>query len=143
MQKTDVHEHVAKPLPTISDFNRPFWDATRRHEFRVQHCNACGKFWAPAGPVCPHCFADDYEWRQVSGSGRIAAWVVFHKLYHLGFAEDVPYNVAFVELAEGPRVISNIVNVRNEDLKIGMPVTVTFEKINDDITIPKFRPALG
>jgi len=134
---------VAKPLPSISDFNRPFWEAAHRHEFRLQRCRSCEKFWAPNGPVCPHCFSEDYEWKQLSGRGKIASWVVFHKLYHPGFAKDLPYNVAFVELAEGPRVISNVVGVKNEDLHIGMPVEVVFEDVNDEISLPKFQPVSG
>ncbi len=136
-------ETVAKPLPTISDFNRPFWEAAHRHEYRLQRCRSCGKFWAPNGPVCPHCFSTDYEWAKLSGRGRIASWVVFHKLYHPGFAKDVPYNVAFVELEEGPRVISNILGVPNDQLHIGMPVEVTFEDVNEEVSLPKFKVVSG
>lgn len=135
-----THETITKPLPVVSDFNRPFWEGARAHEFCLQHCNSCDKVWAPNGPVCPHCFSQDYKWEKMSGTGKIASWVVFHKLYHPGFAKDLPYNVAFVELKEGPRIIANIVSVKNEDLKIGMPVEVVFEDINDEISIPKFRP---
>jgi uncharacterized OB-fold protein len=132
---------AAKPLPSISDFNRPYWEGARRHELRIQRCNACRKAWAPNSPVCPHCFSTDYAWEKTDGRGKIASWVVFHKVYHPGFARDVPYNVAFVELAEGPRIISNIVGVKNEDLRIGMPVEVVFEDVNEEISIPKFRKA--
>ena len=132
---------IAKPLPNISDFNRPFWEAAHRHELRLQQCRDCGKVWAPNGPVCPHCFSENYSWEKLSGRGKIASWVVFHKLYHPGFAQDVPYNVAFIELAEGPRIIANVVGTRNEDLSIGMPVEVAFEDVNAEITIPRFRAA--
>jgi uncharacterized OB-fold protein len=132
---------AAKPLPIISDYNRPFWEGARRHELRLQRCSACRKFWAPNGPVCPHCFSEVYSWDKVAGRGKIAAWVVFHKVYHPAFAKDVPYNVAFVELAEGPRIIANIVGVKNEELHIGMPVEVVFEDVNDEISLPKFRSA--
>lgn len=134
---------VEKPLPVISDFNRPFWEGTRRHQYRLQHCSHCGKFWAPNAPVCPHCFSDEYTWDQVSGRGKIQSWVVFHKVYHPGFAKDVPYNVAFIELEEGPRVIANIVGTPNDQLKIGMKVGVVFEDINDEISIPKFKKIDG
>lgn len=132
---------VAKPLPQISDFNREFWAAAHRHELRLQCCNSCNRLWAPNGPVCPHCFSDDFHWKRLSGRGKIASWVIFHKLYHPGFANDLPYNVAFVELDEGPRLISNIVGVASEDLQIGMPVEVMFEDISAEISLPKFRPA--
>jgi uncharacterized OB-fold protein len=135
------HGEVAKPLPVISDYNRPFWEGARRHELRLQRCNSCRKFWAPNGPVCPHCFSEDYSWDKVQGRGKIAAWVVFHKVYHPAFATDVPYNVAFVELDEGPRIIANVIGVRNDELRIGMPVEVVFEDVTDEITLPKFGKA--
>lgn len=140
-QDQSSDDDVAKPLPIISDYNRPFWEGTRRHEFRLQRCNACHKIWAPNGPVCPHCFSEDYMWDRTDGRGKVASWVVFHKVYHPGFAKDAPYNVAFIELMEGPRVIANVVGIKNEDLKIGMPVEVVFEDVNDEISIPKFRRA--
>lgn len=132
---------VAKPLPAISDFNRPFWEAAKRHELALQRCSDCGKTWAPNGPVCPHCFSDRYTWEKLSGRGKIATWVVFHKLYHPAFAADIPYSVAFIELEEGPRIISNVVGVANEEMKIGMPVEVVFEDVNAEVSIPKFRKA--
>jgi uncharacterized OB-fold protein len=132
-------ESVAKPLPNISDFNRPFWEAAKQHEFRLQRCNACSKVWAPNGPVCPYCFSTDYRWEKLSGRGKVASWVVFHKLYHPSFAKDIPYNVAFIELAEGPRIIANIVGMPNQDITIGMPVEASFEDVNAQISIPRFR----
>jgi uncharacterized OB-fold protein len=138
-----MEQTVAKPLPTISDFNRPFWEAARKHELRLQRCNSCQKIWAPNGPVCPHCFSEDYRWETLSGRGKIASFVVFHKVYHPAFASDVPYNVAFVELEEGPRIISNIVGASNDELRIGMPVEVVFEDVDDQVSLPKFRPASG
>jgi len=138
-----MNDTVAKPLPNISDFNRPFWEGTRRHEFRLQRCNDCHRVWAPNGPVCPHCFSVDYRWDKLSGRGKIASWVVFHKLYHPSFAKDIPYNVAFIELQEGPRIIANVEGVENGALEIGMPVEVVFDDVNEEISIPRFRPAGG
>ena len=134
-----MNQAVAKPLPNISDFNRPFWEGTKQHEFRLQRCNDCNQVWAPNGPVCPNCFSTNYRWDKLSGRGKIASWVVFHKLYHPSFAQDIPYNVAFIELAEGPRIIANVVDIDNKELSIGMPVEVVFEDINAEISIPRFR----
>ena len=66
---------------------------------------------------------------------------MFHKLYHPSFAQDIPYNVAFIELAEGPRIIANVVGTPNKDITIGMPVEVTFEDVTPEISIPRFRKA--
>jgi uncharacterized OB-fold protein len=76
----------------------------------------------------------------MSGRGTIATWVVFHKLYHPSFARDLPYNVAFIQLEEGPRIIANVVGASNDELRIGMPVEVVFDKVNEEVTIPRFRP---
>ena len=131
---------VAKPLPSISEYNRPFWTYARAHELRLQRCLDCGRPWAPIGPVCPRCFSERFEWARMSGRGVIASWIVFHKLYHPAFAADLPYNVAFVELEEGPRLISNVVGVRNDALRIGLPVEVVFDDVTDSVSLPKFRP---
>lgn len=136
-----MNTKLTKPLPTISDFNRPYWDATRNRQLKLQRCEECRMYWAPAGPVCPHCFSERYEWAQMSGKGSISSWVVFHKLYIPSFEGELPYNVAFVQLEEGPRIISNIVGAENSGLRIGMPVKVTFEQLTDDVVLPKFCPA--
>ena len=73
--------------------------------------------------------------------GFVAPRAKLREVYHLAFAKDVPYNVASIELAEGPRIIANVVGARNEELHIGMPVEVAFEDVNDEISLPKFRKA--
>ena len=78
-----------KPLPRITDDNRPFWDATKRHELRVQRCSACGRFRYPPAPVCPDCLSEDTQWTRVSGRGTISTFVVVHKVYFPSFAGDV------------------------------------------------------
>jgi hypothetical protein len=77
----------------------------------------------------------------VSGRGTISSWVVFHQLYFPSFAVDIPYAVVQVELEEGPRLISNLVGVKNQEIRIGMPVEVVFEDVTAEVTIPRFRPA--
>lgn len=130
-----------KPLPRITPDNGPFWEGARRHELRLPRCRDCKRFWWPPGPVCPDCLAEHYEWTRVSGRGTISSWVVFHKLYFPSFAVDIPYAVVQVELQEGPRLISNLVDVKNQEIRIGMPVEVVFEDVTAEVTIPRFRPA--
>lgn len=129
-----------KPLPHLHEDELPFWEGARRGELRLPRCRGCGEVWWPAGPVCPRCLSDQIEWFRASGRGRVAAWVVFHRAYFAGFAADVPYNVAWVELEEGPRVTSNIIEAAPEDLRVGLPVEVVFERVTDEVTLPKFRP---
>ena len=130
----------AKPLPVISEYNRPFWEYASKHELRLQRCLECHKPWFPFGPVCPNCFSERFEWVPMSGRGKVASWVVFHKVYHPGFAKDVPYNVTLVELEEGPRLISSIVGIPNDKIRMGMPLSVVFEDVADGVSLPKFRP---
>ena len=133
-------EDYKKPLPIITENNRPFWEATKNHELRLQKCAKCAKFWYPSGPLCPHCWSRDYEWTRVSGRGRVTSWVVFHQVYFDSFREDVPYNVAQVELEEGPRLMSGLVNIKNEEIIMDMPVEVVFEDVTEEVTLHKFRP---
>jgi hypothetical protein len=84
--------------------------------------------------------SDELEWRKVSGRGVVYTWTVFHRAYHPAFANEIPYAVVAVELDEGPRMITNLVDCQLVDIKIGIPVEVTFEDVNEEISLPKFRP---
>jgi uncharacterized protein len=130
-----------KPLPRLTADNRPFWEATKRRELRLQRCNGCGRFRYPPAPVCPECLSEDAEWTRVSGRGTVSTFVVFHKIYFPSFARDVPYNVVQVELDEGPRLTANLVDVANEQIRVGMSVEVVFDDVTPEITLPRFRRA--
>jgi uncharacterized OB-fold protein len=130
-----------KPIPTITPEMRPFYEAAKRHELVVQRCNGCGKHRFPAREICSSCLSRDFNWVKVSGKGEIFSFNVMHQVYHPGFADDVPYAVVLVKLAEGAKMNSNLVGVKPHDIKIGMPVQVVFEDISEEITLPKFTPA--
>jgi uncharacterized OB-fold protein len=131
----------AKPIPAISDEMRPFYDGARRHELWVQRCTGCGALRFPARAICSECLAAAADWVQVSGRGEIFSFNVMHQVYHPGFAAEVPYAVVTVQLAEGPKLISNLVGVAPNAIRIGLPVRVVFETISDEVTLPKFAPA--
>ena len=131
----------SKPLPEIDDINRPFWDATRRGELRLQRCKDCRHVWYPAGTNCPKCLSTGFEWRPMSGQGTVWSFIVYHHCWHRGFDKEIPYNVAMIQLEEGQIVITNIVDVENEAIKVGMPVKVVFEPATDEVTLFKFKPA--
>jgi uncharacterized OB-fold protein len=128
-----------RPLPRVTDLNRPFWEATRRHELRLPRCDACGRFRYPPGPVCPDCLSERSTWTRVSGRGRVTTWVVFHQKYFESFAADLPYHVVQVELEEGPRLTANLVDVPNGELRVGLPVEAVFDDVTPDITLVRFR----
>ena len=128
-----------KPLPTLTDDNRPFWEGARQGKLMMQKCGDCGHIRYPISHVCPDCLSYNTEWTQLSGRGEVFSYVVFYQLYNKAFADDVPYNVAMIQLEEGPRMFSNIVGVDNDAVKVGDKVEVTFEKATGEVTIPKFR----
>jgi hypothetical protein len=130
-----------KPLPKIDEINRPFWEATHRSELRLQRCSDCRHVWYPAAPSCPKCMSTSVKWSPMSGRGTVWSFIVYHHSWHRGFEKESPYNVAMIELEEGPIVITNLVGVGNEDIKIGMPVEVTFEPVSEEVTLFKFKPA--
>lgn len=131
-----------KPLPALTEDNTPFWAACRKGILSMQQCAGCGHIRYPINRHCPRCLSTDYAWTPLSGRGTVYAYVVFHKAYHPGFKNDVPYNVALVHLEEGPRMYSNIVGVPLDRVRIGDEVEVVFDKVTPDITIPRFRPRL-
>ena len=109
-------------------------------ELRLQRCNACGKVYFPPRPFCPACAARDVAVFAASGKGRLYSYVIHHRPVP-GFTP--PYAIAVVELDEGPRMMTNITDCPQtpEALELDMPVEVAFEKLDDEITLPLFRPA--
>lgn len=130
-----------KPIPTITPEMKPFYDAAKRHQLVVQRCRQCGAHRFPAREICSDCLSRDAEWAQVGGEGEVFSYNVMHQVYHPGFADEVPYAVVVVKLKEGAKMNSNLVGVRPDTIKIGMPVKVVFEDVTDEVTLPKFAPA--
>jgi len=132
-----------KPLPRLRPETRPFWEATRREEFLLQECGACGrKIYVPR-THCPHCLTPDPGWCRSSGKGTILSYTIVHQALVDGFADEVPYPYAIVELEEEVRVLTNIVDCTPEEIRIGLPVEVVFDPEREEIRIPRFRPLSG
>ena len=131
-----------KPLPQIDEVSRPYWEAAKRHQLALQKCQACGYYRYPPGDTCPRCLSGSLMWVKASGRGTVYTWTVFHKVYHPAFAGEAPYAVVAVELEEGPRLLTNLVDCKIDDIKVGMPVEVVFDDVTEDITLPKFRPCV-
>ena len=127
-----------KQLPAINESNKPFWEAARRHELVVYGCG-CGALYSQV-TECTACSHPDMGWVKVSGRGQVFTFCVYRQAFHPAWKDDIPYNVAYVKLDEGPLLISNIVGCANEDVYIGMPVEVVFDDMTDEVTLPKFRP---
>ena len=131
----------SKPLPIITPEMRSFFAGAKQHELRIQRCTACGTQRFPARAICSNCLSTDAEWVAVSGRGEVFSFNVMHQVYHPGFASEVPYAVVIVLLAEGAKIVSNLVGVAPHEIRIGMPVQVVFEDVTDEVALPKFAPA--
>jgi uncharacterized OB-fold protein len=136
-------QRPAKPVPEPTPETQPFWDGCARGELLLQRCRDCGKPYFYPRPVCPACGSTDVEWFRASGRATLYSYVINHRPAR-GFEAEAPYAIAVVELAEGPRMMTNIVGVPNtpEDLILDMELQVTFEQ-RGDVTIPLFAPATG
>ena len=130
----------AKPIPVVTELNEPHWEGARRGEFLAQRCTACGHIWFPPSPNCSGCLSTDYEWAAMAGTGTVYSFIVYYQGWLPGYRDELPYNVAIVELDEGVRFINNIVEVDNDAIEIGMPVEVVFEDVAEDVVVPRFRP---
>jgi len=119
------------PEPTPE--TQAFWDAAGEGRFLVRRCTACGKaHWYPRG-TCPFCHATETAWEEGSGRGTIYAFSVMRKA-------EPPFVMAYVTLAEGPTMMTNIVDCESDDLAIGRPVELVFQPSKSGIPVPCFRP---
>lgn len=127
------------PLPAPTEETAPFWDGCREGELRIQRCAGCGAYRHPPRPMCRRCGSQEREWVPASGRGTVYSYVVAHQAVHPALEGRVPHAVVLVELEEGVLMTTNVVDCPPDEIEIGMPVAVTFERINDEITLPKFR----
>jgi uncharacterized OB-fold protein len=129
-----------RPLPVITPETRHFWEGTRSGELRLQKCSACAHVYFPPRPFCPQCASRDVDVLRASGQATLHSYVIHHRPAP-GFVP--PYAIAVVQLAEGPRMMTNIVEVDQtpEALRLDMPLEVVFQRVSDDISLPLFRPA--
>lgn len=128
-------------VPKPDALTQPYWDGVLAGELRIQYCTACDARWHPPLHRCPRCHSTAVEWRAVSGRGTLYSYTVVHHPAHVAVADRVPYLVALVALAEGPRVVSNLLECPREAVHVGMPLTVTFQDIAPGVVLPQFRRA--
>jgi len=128
------------PLPKPDKDSEVYWDAARRHELVLQQCRACERFRFYPRLVCPHCLSDQFEWRRASGRGVVYSFTVIHRPPFPAFRDHVPYVLALIDLEEGVRMMSNVVGCEPSEVRIGLPVEVTFADVTEEVTLPKFKP---
>jgi uncharacterized OB-fold protein len=130
-----------KPAPVPTPETRPFFDGTRRGELLIQRCADCGHHFFYPRSSCPSCGSTSVAWVTASGRARLHTYVINHRPAP-GFEDEAPYAIAIVELAEGPRMMTNIVGIdaTPEALVLDMDLVVDFDERGDEV-VPIFRPA--
>ena len=129
-----------KPIPPMNPWAEPFWAGTREGRLVIQKCADCGKHVFYPRLVCPFCFSERLGWIEASGRGTVYSHTLVQSNPPSAFMEDLPFTIAIVELEEGVRMMTNIVDCDPEAVHCEMPVEVTFERLTDEITLPKFKP---
>lgn len=129
-----------RPTPEVNPDTEHFWKGCAEGEFRVQECNDCGLTYFYPRALCPDCFSEDTEWLTAEGTGEVYTYSTARTMD--GWPEDtLPLVVAYVELKEGPRVMTNIVDCDPDDVEVGTEVEAVFyETDEEDVGIPAFTP---
>jgi uncharacterized protein len=141
MNQAAANLDISALMPERDALNTPYWDSLAKGVFSFQRCDACGHAWLPARGECPGCLADQWQWVPASGGAKLISWVVYHLAYHPAFANRLPYNVAVVELDEGPRMISNVVTGGSPAvLHIDQRLRLTIED-EGGTSVPRFAVA--
>lgn len=138
MTETEQTE-ARRARPAINEDNAYFWEGVEAGELRVQQCASCGHRRHPSAPCCPNCNSFDWDHVAVSGRGEVYSYVVMHHPLVPPF--DAPYTVAVIELDEGERIVSQLIDIEPADVEIGLPVEVDFVDVDPDLRLPLFRPA--
>jgi uncharacterized OB-fold protein len=130
-----------KPLPEPTEVSRPFWQAAKEHRLLIQRSVKTGKYVFYPRAVSPFGAGDELEWVEAAGRGTVYSFTVARRPTAPQWAADGPYVIAIVELEEGVHMTANIVDCAPEDVRVGMPVVVTYQDVTLEVTLPQFRPA--
>ena len=132
---------MERPIPTPLPETEPYWQGCRDGVLLLQHCRARGSLQYYPRAVCTACLSSELGWRRASGRGRIHSFTTVHRALSPAFEDDLPYVVAVIELEEGIRMVTRIVECDSQPPAIEQPVEVVFERANDECVLPVFRPA--
>ncbi|KRW91901.1 hypothetical protein SD51_06595 [Alicyclobacillus tengchongensis] len=130
----------AKPVPVLDTDSRPFWEGCRQGVLRIQRCKTCARYVFYPRSICPHCMSDDLVFVEAKGLGTVYTYTVVHRGFG-PFQDEVPFTIALVDLDEGVRMMTRIVDA-GEGIGIGDRVEVVFSERDDGLVLPYFRPIL-
>jgi uncharacterized OB-fold protein len=128
-----------RPRPAVTEDTAFFFEGARRGLLLIQRCSSCGTLRHPPRPACAVCRSFDWDTVTASGRGTVYSYVVVHHPQVPAF--DYPLPIALVELEEGTRLVADLLGVAPDAVRIGMPVVVDFVAVDDELTLPMFRPA--
>ena len=134
----DVASVPRRPRPGLTQDNGPFFDAAAEDRLVIQRCTACATLQHPPAPRCAACASYSLGWIEASGPGTVYAFTVAHHPTVDGF--DYPLVIAVIELAEGTRLVSNVIDCDPAAVHIGLPVMVRFVDVDDELRLPLFAP---
>jgi uncharacterized OB-fold protein len=130
-----------RPLPTPDHESAEFWRRVGAHAMALQRCADCGTVRFYPRALCPQCLSERADWMPVSGRGTIYSFTICHRPASEAFAAATPYIVALVDLDEGVRLLSNLIDCAPAQARVGMPVTLAYEDVAKEFALYKFRPA--
>jgi len=128
---------MQRTQPPVTELTEPYWEGCRQGELRLQKCTDCGRHQFYPRTLCSHCNGRELEWVVAGGQGTVASFTVVRRA--ISKAYTAPYVVALIDLAEGVRMMSGIVDVDPDTVCVGDPVTVDFEAWSDELSLPVFR----
>lgn len=134
-------EKTPLPLPDVHEpLNAAFWLAAREHRLVMQQCSACGTIPWPPKRICPGCLKpmSPDAWQEIAQTGTIWSFSIYHRAFHPGFADRIPYNVAIVKLDAGPMFVTNVTG--GGEVTIGLRVKAHFCEESPDVTLVRFAP---
>lgn len=129
----------AKPQPKITACAVPYWQSCLEEKLSLPYCKQCDTCFYYPRLWCPSCFNQELDWQVVSGRAKVYSFSVIHQSPLASYQQDLPYVLAVIELEEGPRMMTNVINCDVNTVHVDMPVTVTFEQ-RGDMKIPQFEP---
>lgn len=139
--RTSGQKAPAKPLPRPQDpIEQEFWERCQDGHLYFQRCGNCGLFRHLPRYMCAKCGSPEYSWERSSGKGTLYSWTVTHQALHPAYAAEIPFVAAVVELEEGVRMATRLIDWNRENLALDLPVEVEFETVGDDFRLPVFRP---
>ncbi len=132
---------MQKPVPQTQPWSEKFWEGTKNGKLLIQICKECDSLIFYPRKFCPECWSSNLDWIEASGKGTILTFSTAYDMVEPKFMDELPYTIAYVDLDEGVRMMTRIVECKPEDIAFNMAVEVVFHE-REGFFLPYFRPAV-